>query len=305
MQSMLRLHHKTQHLIAALVLGTARWGVADLLRDEREGLGEIIRAVKSGLDVRLHAYALFHAPGSGEARYLSLSKAHHLIHFSPASDGQRACCWPQRTTQVFESVFLSREHMTNCMEAHETAAPDLLASWRAKKWAELLRSRLRTAHRSGLLLQASKALLQLGFVEGGYKPCLPGTARLMRSAAAKLHALSQLNRTIQGVVECTRAEENNAKCNHKALSRMFHEYRDPILEFFAADSCCNFGALRSTVQHAFFAALTDLRQQGVLTQDARGVLETIDDYMRCAEISVAAQIVENDQHLLRALASSQ
>lgn len=93
-------------------------------------------------------------------------------------------------------------------------------------------------------------------------------------------------------------------------------------------------AMRSTVQAAFYDVLTDLRQQGILTQDSRLVLETVDDYMvrrsissdtlshmchlcpcamkafhhmlsahccppqHCNEVAVAHQLVANDSKLL-------
>lgn len=59
--------------------------------------------------------------------------------------------------------------------------------------------------------------------------------------------------------------------------------------------------LRNTIQEGFYDIMTDLRQQGVLSREAQFVLETIDNYMRCAEISVACQVVANDPDLSLAL----
>lgn len=62
--------------------------------------------------------------------------------------------------------------------------------------------------------------------------------------------------------------------------------------------------MRSTIQEAFYAILTDLRQQSVLTVEARAVLETIDDYMLCVKLSVAAQLIANDKSLLSAVSDN-
>ena len=107
--------------------------------------------------------------------------------------------------------------------------------------------------------------------------------------------------TIQGVLACTQSEENKVKLDNKALVRMFHAYRVPVLEFLSSDACCSFEAMRVTIQEAIYAVLTDLRMQGVLGGDAQMVLETIEDYVRLVEVSVATQVVTNDETLKRTL----
>jgi len=297
LQAVVWLHQKTQHIVEALAFGRARWSVSDILRGPREALTALVAALQTNVDVCLHAYALVQGT-SAPPRYVTLTKSYHLVHFSPASDGQRVRCWPKRTTQIFESIFLSREHVIYCLEAEETTVPDPLSSWRARKRSELLRERVHAAHRGGRILPACRALLLRSFMDGSHKPILPSVSRLIRSTAAQLASLSNLNRTIQGIVGCSQSEENRIKCDQKALAGMFHAYRIPTLDYLASDSCCNFEAMRSTVQAAFYDVLTDLRQQGILTQDSRLVLETVDDYMHCNEVAVAHQLVANDSKLL-------
>ena len=47
--------------------------------------------------------------------------------------------------------------------------------------------------------------------------------------------------------------------------------------------------------------LTDLRQQGALSNDARKVLETVDDYMENLIVAIGWQVVANDRTLLSEL----
>ena len=129
----------------------------------------------------------------------------------------------------------------------------------------------------------------------------PTVARLLTSSAAKLRTLSRMSRTMQGVLDCSRLEENRVKLDNKALVRMFHAYRSPVLELLSSDSCCTFEAMRVTIQEAIYGVLTDLRMQGVLGPDAQMVLEAIEDYMRLVEISVGTQVVSNDLMLERTL----
>ncbi len=60
--------------------------------------------------------------------------------------------------------------------------------------------------------------------------------------------------------------------------------------------------MRGIIQQAFYGVLTDLRQQGTLSHDSRHVLETVDDYMRCAELSIGWQVVSNDRYISRTIA---
>ena len=375
-QSFLRLHSKTRHIAAALVFGASRWTVEAVLKTTREALLDVMRALKAGVEVRMLTYALVRM--NDETRYLTFTKAHHLTHFPPSggggggggggpSDATVVQSWPPRTTQLFDSIFLSLDHIQASLDAENNTSGDLLQSWRSKKWRAVLTERARSAKRSGLLLPACKALLLHSAVADaaaapGATPVqhvLPGVGRLLRSAASRLHSLSELNRTIQGVVASCLDEQHRLKADNKALywprsartdqrestiallrsspppsslaflsahlplssplgllllpltcrsvdsrhvdsGRMFHAYRVPTLEFVASDAC-NFETLRPTIQEGFSAVLTDLRQQGVLTRDARQVLETVDDYMRLAELALAQQVVMCDQRLLSAL----
>ena len=144
-------------------------------------------------------------------------------------------------------------------------------------------------------------LLLLSFVEERHAPLVSGVGRLLRSSAAKLQALSNLNRTIQGLLECTRTEENKNKCQQKLLVGMFHAYRGPVLDALTGDTCCNFECMRGIIQQAFYGVLTDLRQQGALSNDARKVLETVDDYMENLIVAIGWQVVANDRTLLSEL----
>ena len=47
-----------------------------------------MRAVREGLELCLHAYALVQAPG-GEPRYLAVQKTYHLVHFQQLGDGKQ------------------------------------------------------------------------------------------------------------------------------------------------------------------------------------------------------------------------
>jgi hypothetical protein len=195
-----------------------------------------------------------------------------------------------------------------CLEAEATTL-DPLVSWRAKKWERSLTERAHEAIREGKVVPACHALLQRALLRGETEPdaaspvpsILPGAGRLMRSAAAKLHRLSKLSATLQGVLRSADTEENKLKLDQRALGRMFHAYRVPTLESLASDTSCNFEALRCTVQEGFYAVILDLRTQGVLTRDARNVLETVHDYMELVEAALATQLVQCDVHLRREL----
>ena len=59
--------------------------------------------------------------------------------------------------------------------------------------------------------------------------------------------------------------------------------------------------MRGIIQQAFYGVLTDLRQQGALSNDARKVLETVDDYMENLIVAIGWQVVANDRTLLSEL----
>ena len=233
----IRLHLKTQHIAAELALGDARWTIAPLMREPRVALGDAVRALKGGLELRMTVYALVRVRG-GDSRYVTVHKTFHLCFLPATSAGgkREAQCWPARTTQLFDSVFLSRAHLHQCLEVEATTV-DPLQSWRATKWANTLAERAKVAHHSGLALDACKAVLLRSLlqhdVRGGAHSGAASTAagkgadathseallasvgRMLRSTPARLHSLAHLNRTLQGVLQCTRTEENKLKCDQK------------------------------------------------------------------------------------------
>ncbi len=302
-QGLLRLHQKTQHIIAAVELGHSQT-LAELPGDARELTGLLVRTLRDGHEIRLHAFALVQPPGA-DPRYLQVCKSFHLCHFATtqASAGRVVKCWPARTAQTFNSIFLSRAHAMSCLEA-EGPAENRLLTWRALRWSDSLRQRAGEALAGGQLVDASQALLQLSFADGDYERLVPGVGRLLRSGAGRLRWMTNGTRVIQGILNCTQTEANRDKCNHTVLARMFHMYRTLVLDFLASDASCNFEPIRNTIQEAFYAVLTDLRQQSVLTHEARQVLEAVEDYMKCVEMAVASQVVANDAALSAAIASS-
>ena len=309
-QSFLRVHYKTRHLATVLMLGDARWPLAQVVADEQGARVQAAAALKRGLVLQMQAFALVRGEG-GEARYISVSKVHHLCHMPlPTAEGKAAApqSWPARTTQLFDSVFLSPAHVQLCLEAESTTLGDPLQSWRAKKWASTLAERAHVASRAGDVIPACAAVLQrdlLHYVDSEHQArVVPTATRLLSSSAARLRTLSHMNRVIQGVLDCARVEENRVKLDNRALVRMFHAYRTPVLEFLSTDACCTFEAMRVTIQEAVYGVLTDLRMQGVLGSDAQTVLEAIEDYMRLVEISVGSQVVSNDLMLSRTLAEA-
>ena len=179
-----------------------------------------------------------------------------------ADDASSTHAWPPRTTQLFDSLFLSRAHMASCQKAHGdqvTLNREPRRSWRAKKWTEQLAERARAAVRAGDALDASRALLLRSFLDE-QQPLLPHIGRLLyASAAAHLERLAQLNHAIYGVLECLHLEEHRAKCNQEALTGMFDQYRAQTLEYLTSDACANFEAARYTVQAAFYSVFSRLR----------------------------------------------
>lgn len=324
-QGFLRLHHKTPHLAAALVLGEARHAVADVLSDQKEMLNEVSRAVVAGEQVQLLAYVLVREIGM--PRYISLTKSFHLVFFVSDAKGQpgrpqrslnaRASeadasssrSWPARGMQVFDSVFLSRAHIDSCLRAEVTRVEAVLegggkaVGWRRKKWAEHLEARAAVAVRDGATLLGGRLLLQLHLMSDERK-LLPGVVRLLQSAAARLDELAWLNCNMQGVLECTRLEEHKLKTDQRVVIGMFEGYRKQVLDNLAGDACCNFEALRALLQASLQWVVEQLREQGVITEPCIEVLETVDDYLRCIEVSIAAQVALNDTPLSAALAAA-
>ena len=214
---------------------------------------------------------------------------------------------PARTVQIFDSIFLHEGHALRCFDAEPTTH-DPLQGWRAKKWANTLTERAAEAQARGDVVGACEALLMralYGAPDAAREvPLVPPVGRILHhSAAANLRQLSHLTHVIQGVLACTEVEETKLQLDQKALIRMFHTYRVPILEYLTADASCNFEALRPTIQESFYAVIIDLRTQGVLTADARRVLETVADYMSLVETSVARQAAECDVRLHAELAA--
>ena len=300
-QSFLRLHLKTLHIAASLQLGSRRWTAGEVQRDQRGALGETMRALRAGHAPQLHAFALVRVQGA--TRYIALTKALHVVHFaSPAPEGREAAAtaWPPRIAQLFDTVFLSQAHVQSCLDA-EVTTTDPLQGWRARKWATLLTEQVRSANRGGQMLPACRALLLRSLLLGSAAglddvkvlELVPTVGRMLSSAAARLHELGDLARTIHGVLECAGTEEHKLKVDNKALVAMFHTLRVPVVHVLASESAYNFESLRATVQGAFSAVQLDIRTLGVLDANGDGsaVLETIIDYLAIIEVSIANQVV--------------
>lgn len=301
-QAILRLHHKTQHIVSGVTIGSAMRPIHELLANAREITSAFIHALQEAKEISLHAFALVQ-PESGDARYVQVIKSYHLCHMVPQGAAVRGIrCWPERVTQIFDSIFLSRAHAALCFEVARTSGDPLL-DWRAGRWRDQLLHEATDFIGDGQLVAGCQSLLLQSIMEDLHDPIVPACARLLQSGAARLHRLAQLCRTIQLVLSCSEDETQRDKCNQQVLVSMFHLYRTTAAEFLSSDTCCNFEPIQSTVQEAFYAVLTDLRQQSVLTREATQVLETVDDYMTCVQLAVASQVIDNDAPL-RALVHS-
>ena len=301
-QTLLRLHLKTKHIVAAIAMGHSLHRIEELPAVESALVGLLVRSVKDGHEIRLHAFALVQPPDGG-ARYVQVTNSFHLCHTAPQANREPTVKrWPPRTGQAFQSIFLSRAHAMSCLEADGSAEAPLLQ--RVESWSNHLRKRAREALASGLLLDGCQALLQLSFLEGDFERLVPGVGRLLRSGATRLRRMTLGGRVLQGILRCAQTEPNQGKCNQTVLASMFHAYRTPLLEFLASDTSCNFEPIRSTIQEAFYAVLIDLRQQSALNQEAGTVLEAVEDYMTCIEMAVASQVVANDAALRAAIIQS-
>jgi len=300
------MHLKTLHLAARLQLGSVIWSVSDVLRNQRKALVEAVRAVRSGLSLHVHLHALVRA-GDGP-RYIHVAKACHLVHFALGAYDTKpeSQAWPARTTQLFDSIFLTQGHVQFCLEAESTTTDPLLG-WRAKKWANSLTERTRDAHRAGRPLAACYALLLRSFLlsrsDAEEMALIPSVGRMLCSKAAVFAQLQQLGCTLQGVLECSGVEEHKLKVDNKGLVACFDKYRVPILEMLTTDGAYNFESLRATVQGAFADVILDIRQQGVVTADGFNVLEAVNDYISLVEISIAAHVVRCTPTLRAALRS--
>jgi len=325
-QSFKKIHEKTLHLAAGLMLGSHMWSASDIIQNDRQAVVEAIRALKSGRTLVATIHALLKPTGGGGSgstpRYVEIRKEFHLVHFAagPASPAKANAqgvpppsvqAWPPRTTQMFDAIFLSPAHVQACVEAEVTTG-DPLQGWRAKKYANLLTEHVRDSHRGGLLLPACRALLLRSFLiasadvtasaqdEAAALYLLPSVGRLLLSSANRLHELGSLGKAIHGVLALSHSgEEQKVKVDNKALAAMFHAFRAPTAAAFASDAACNFECLRSTVQNGFYDVSLDLRQQGVLGEDAIKVLETVVDYVELVEASVAHQVVSAADPRLR------
>ncbi len=321
-----------------------RWRVPELLEDQRAALAEVLGFVKAGGEPKLSAYVLLRGLGAPRyvafSKSFHLIFQRSAASLAPlvrddASDcssdfgsedseeveerrrreeAQRkaeaeaaaaaARCWPARTTQVFDSVFLSRAHIDMCLNAESGKERRQLTvgSWRHKKWQVELEEGARDAMAAGSVYNASRRLLQL-HLNRDDRSLLPVVGRLLNSTSSKLDGLSQLCATMQGVLECGRHEELRAKVDQKVLASMFEGYRLDVLHVLSSDACCNFEALRGMLQGYFQWVLEHLREQGLLVDESEEVLETIDDYLRCVELSTSVQVVRNDTALVNALSA--
>ena len=145
---------------------------------------------------------------------------------------------------------------------------------------------------AGAMLPACRALL-LGECTNRQQPSLAGIMRLLHSEASRLEELSHQNHAIEGVLRCTSFEEHRMKCDMGVVAKMFDLYRVETVRYLGSDACCNFEALRYTVQSKFASLFSQIREQGVLTADACEVLSAVDDSLSCITISVAQQIVHS------------
>jgi len=307
-QALFQMHNTPAHIIAAVWFGATCKTVAELPAEPRETARLIVRALKEGHAILLQAYALVDPEGD-VPRYIEVNKSFHLCHFvrhlQPSVHGERKVrCWPPRTTQVYDSIFISIAHAQSCLEV-EGICGDPLHEHCARRWEERLGQLAHDALRGGQLLPGCQALLQRSFLEPLKEllDIVPGVGRLLRSSAARLQVTRDLCRTIQGLLYCTRTECNKDKCNQQAVKAMLQSYRVSVMDHLSSDGCCNFEPIRSCIQEAFYAIDTDLRQNSVLTQDALRVLEAIEDYMLCIELALASQVVSNDYALQAAVAT--
>ena len=142
------------------------------------------------------------------------------------------------------------------------------------------------------MLTACKAILLTEFMQE-QQPSLPGVARMLQSEASHLAELSQQNQAIHGVLLCTGLEEHRVKTDMGVVVRMFDAYRVETVRFLSSDSSCNFEALRYTIQSEFATVFSQIREHGVLTADACGVLAAVDDSLGCLVVSVAQQIAHS------------
>ena len=267
------------------------------------------RNLTGALSDMMHALRIGHAPEfqvyvlvrfQGVPRYIALTKSFHLVHFAQLEGPDPATSWPGRTTQLLDSLFLSRAHAQSCLDAESNAA-EPLQGWRARKWASLLVDEAFVAHCGGRLLLACRALLlrslflglAAGLADEKTLELVPTVGRMLSSTAARLHELSDLGRTIHGVLECANTEEHNLKVDNQALVAMLHCFRAPVVQVLAIESAYNFEAFRSTVQGAFYALLLDIRTMGVLDVNgvAPAVVETVIDYLVLIEVCLAHQVV--------------
>jgi len=297
LQSALRLHHKTPHLMAAVHIGATNWTVSRLLRDPKAALAEMVQAYRTGRRVWLLAYVLWGQ--AGEQRYIGVEKTCCLC-FSSTSPSASAICWPKRSSEVFDSIFVTRRHMLDCIQAHGIIG-DPIQSWQATSWITTLRDRMKVAVDAGAMLPACKALLLIEFTQAS-QPSLAGVSRLLHSEASRLEGLSHLNRCIHGVLHCTGLEEHRLKCNMNVVAKMFDAYRVDTIQLVGSDASCNFEALRYTLQSEFAVLFSQIREQGVLTADACDVLTAVDDALACILLSEAQQIVHSIPSVQRVLA---
>lgn len=144
-QSVLRLHHKTKHLVCFVQLGASTWSITDMLRRQHDAHAEMTQAVKNNEEIRLQAYAMVQFKENRVAKYITVTKVFQLCHTSVDDMGNsQVRCWPPRLTHMFESIFLSPAHALSCVDA-EVTTTDPLVGWRATKYVQILGERATAA----------------------------------------------------------------------------------------------------------------------------------------------------------------
>lgn len=271
------------------------WDAPRLVREQPVALIEMVQCFRAGQVVELQAYIRWQ--GTEETRYISLSKEFHLCYISTAPSSTISVCLPERSAQIFDSVFVSRQHMLDCIQAQSLTGDPLRQS---SGWSDKLSVRVAEAVDGGDMLSACRALLLRDFLVDK-QSSLPGIARVLQSEAARLDALSRLNQSIHGVLHCTRFDEQRRKCDMSVVTRMFDYYRLHTVRYLGSDACCNFEALKYRIQSEFATLFAQIQEQGVLTSDACPVLADADDSLRCVLLSVAQQVVRNIPQVQAAL----
>ena len=142
-------------------------------QDQRLLVVEIARACRLGQEVQLRIHALLSVADGSAPQYVLVLKAFHLIFVSDAltSESGSVSSFPPRSTQFFESVFLSAAHAVACVHVAaaadgSAAGSDPLHSNGAAVWADTLRTRGKRALQRAEPLVACRAYVQLAHLRG-------------------------------------------------------------------------------------------------------------------------------------------